>query len=53
MSIFNYGYNLESLYAAFIEHLPRFIFETDTRYAFGSETKEAVVIEIIVEKNEA
>ncbi|MCF8324413.1 MAG: hypothetical protein K9I84_05595 [Leadbetterella sp.] len=47
-----YGYNLDSLYIALLDHLPRFIIVTDARYALNSEKKEAIVIEIIVEKKE-
>lgn len=48
-----YGYHLEDLYTALLDHLPRFIIETDARYALNGESKEGIVIEIIVEKKEA
>jgi hypothetical protein len=47
-----HGYHLESLYVALLDHLPRFIVETEARYALDGETKGAIVTEIIVEKKE-
>ena len=47
------GYNLESLHSALMDHLPRLIFEVDSRYALNSEKEEVIVIKIIIEKNEA
>lgn len=47
-----YGYHLESLYAALLDHLPRFIIETDARYDLSDESKEGIVVEIIVEKKD-
>ena len=47
-----HGYNLESLYRALMEQIPRLIFEVDSRYALNGVLKEVIVIEIIVEKKE-
>lgn len=48
-----HGYNLETLFTALMEHLPRIIFEVDSRYALGSELRDVIIVEIIVEKKEA
>jgi hypothetical protein len=48
-----YGYHLEPLYIALLDHLPRFIVETDIRYALNDESKEGVVTQIVVELKEA
>ncbi|GGD64238.1 hypothetical protein GCM10011514_30250 [Emticicia aquatilis] len=47
-----HGYHLETLYTALLDHLPRFIREVDARYALSDESKEGIVIEIIIEKKE-
>ena len=47
-----HGYNLETLFTALMEHLPRFVLEIETRYALSAESKEAIVIEIIMEKRD-
>jgi hypothetical protein len=52
-TILLYGYNLHALYVSLLDHMPRFIFETDERYSLGGELKESIVIEIIVEKKDA
>lgn len=47
-----YGYNLETLFTALMDHLPRLIIEVDSRYALQGSSKEAIVVEIILEKKE-
>lgn len=46
------GYNLETLFAALMEHLPRIIIEVDSRYTLLGSSKEVIVVEINVEKKE-
>jgi hypothetical protein len=46
------GYNLETLFNALMEHLPRIIFEIDSRYALQGNSKEAMVVKINIEKKE-
>lgn len=47
-----HGFNLENLFTALMEHLPRIIIEVDSRYALQGSSKESIVIEIILEKKE-
>lgn len=47
-----YGYNLETLFTALMEHLPRIIFEVDSRYTLEGSSKEAIVVEILLDQKE-
>jgi hypothetical protein len=44
-----HGYNLETLFTALMEHLPRLIIEVDSRYTHISEGKKSIVLDIRVD----
>ncbi len=46
------GYSLESLFMALLDHLPRLIYAVDERYVLENDRKEAIVVEMVIEKND-
>ncbi|PSR56634.1 hypothetical protein AHMF7605_25635 [Adhaeribacter arboris] len=44
------GFGLQPLFMALLDHLPRMIMAVDARYALNDSLKEALVLDMLVEK---
>ncbi|SFF14879.1 hypothetical protein [Spirosoma endophyticum] len=46
------GYSLQALFMTLLDHLPRIITATDSRYVLDTDRNKPIVIEMLIEKKE-